>query len=159
MTPVAVTLMVVSYKVNSGRMHWWVQYCEHICTVLTALIVLFPAVRCFLSIRRITVLYLNLSFWSLKLGIRILCFRQNSLNASILFFPFFLNYIYRMFLDRSCLCAMLLAVGTVVMANEKTCDLVGEIGHESTKELAVLEHLKPLFGQRYNVFMDKVKHE
>lgn len=31
---------------------------------------------------------------------------------------------------------------------EKTCDLVGEPGRESEKELALLKRLKPLFGKR-----------
>lgn len=49
---------------------------------------------------------------------------------------------------------MLLTVGTVVMANEKTCDLVGETGHESTTELAVLERLRPLFGQSFETTVE-----
>ena len=48
-----------------------------------------------------------------------------------------------MFLAQSCLHALILVVVATVMAKEG-CDLVGEEGSESPKELAILKRLEPL---------------
>lgn len=56
-----------------------------------------------------------------------------------------------MFLVHGFYHAMILAIITTVMAEEKTCDLLGEQEQESSKELALMNRLKPLFNQRYNV--------
>ncbi|XP_044275257.1 cation-dependent mannose-6-phosphate receptor [Varanus komodoensis] len=54
-----------------------------------------------------------------------------------------------MLLAPFCLCAMLLAVVTTVLAEENTCDLIGDKGKESSKELALLKRLEPLTNQSF----------
>lgn len=62
-----------------------------------------------------------------------------------------------MFLVHAFCHAVILAIIIAVMAEEKTCDLLGEQGHESTKELALLDRLKPLFNERYSVNKFQIK--
>ncbi|XP_013930462.1 PREDICTED: cation-dependent mannose-6-phosphate receptor isoform X2 [Thamnophis sirtalis] len=45
--------------------------------------------------------------------------------------------------------AVILAIIIAVMAEEKTCDLLGEREQESSKELALMNRLKPLFNQSF----------
>ncbi|XP_042304655.1 cation-dependent mannose-6-phosphate receptor [Sceloporus undulatus] len=54
-----------------------------------------------------------------------------------------------MFLAHSYLHAVLLALVTAVIAIENKCDLVGEKGNESPKELALLERLEPLTNMSF----------
>ncbi|XP_039222533.1 cation-dependent mannose-6-phosphate receptor isoform X3 [Crotalus tigris] len=68
-----------------------------------------------------------------------------SVGCASLFFDFFA----RMFLVHAFSHAMILAIIITVMAEEKMCDLLGEQEQESTKELALMNRLKPLFNQSF----------
>ncbi|XP_063150633.1 cation-dependent mannose-6-phosphate receptor [Candoia aspera] len=54
-----------------------------------------------------------------------------------------------MFLAHAFFHAMVLAIMITVVAEEKTCDLLGEQGQESSKELALLNRLEPLVNQSF----------
>lgn len=62
-----------------------------------------------------------------------------------------------MFLVHAFSHAVILAIIITVMAEEKTCDLLGEREQESSKELALMNRLKPLFNQRYSVNKFQIK--
>ncbi|ETE62333.1 Cation-dependent mannose-6-phosphate receptor [Ophiophagus hannah] len=59
----------------------------------------------------------------------------------------FLHFFARMFLVHAFSHAVVLAIIITVMAEEKTCDLLGEREQESSKEVALMNRLKPLFNQ------------
>ncbi|XP_026531293.1 cation-dependent mannose-6-phosphate receptor isoform X2 [Notechis scutatus] len=54
-----------------------------------------------------------------------------------------------MFLVHAFSHAVTLAIIITVMAEEKTCDLLGEREQESSKEVALMNRLKPLFNQSF----------
>ncbi|KAG8130099.1 hypothetical protein E2320_016692 [Naja naja] len=56
-----------------------------------------------------------------------------------------------MFLVHAFFHAVILAIIITVMAEEKTCDLLGEREQESPKEVALMNRLKPLFNQRLRI--------
>uniref|UniRef100_A0A2D4KZI4 Cation-dependent mannose-6-phosphate receptor n=1 Tax=Micrurus paraensis TaxID=1970185 RepID=A0A2D4KZI4_9SAUR len=61
----------------------------------------------------------------------------------------FLHFFARMFLVHAFSHAVILAIIITVMAEEKSCDLLGEREQESSKEVALMNRLKPLFNQSF----------